>query len=165
MSALISACGNYRYLLTRELGPAPAVATFIMLNPSTADATEDDPTIRKCKGFATRWGCGTIRVVNLFACRTKSPAIIKAHPTPVGPANKRHFDDAIRFAKDRPGFIVCAWGVHGGHRDQDLVVLNWLAVHAVEPVCLGVTKDGHPLHPLLVAYSATLIPYSGRPAV
>src|SRR5262245_37606351 len=114
MAAIISACGNYRYLLTRELSDEPAVATFIMLNPSTANAILDDPTIKKCKGFATLWDCGSIRVVNLFACRTKSPAIMKAHPIPVGPTNKRHFVDAIRYAKGHPGFIVCAWGSHGG---------------------------------------------------
>src|SRR5437879_5851156 len=107
MAAIISACGNYRYLLTRELGPNRRTATFIMLNPSTADAVINDQTIKKCMGFATLWGCGSIRVVNLFACRTKSPAIMKAHAAPVGPENRRHIDDTIRYAKARPGFIVC----------------------------------------------------------
>jgi len=112
MSAIISACGTYRYLLTREFGSSPRIATFIMLNPSTADATVDDQTIRKCIGFSKKWGCGGFRVINLFAVRARDPAEMKKHPAPQGPDNKKHFDEAIRTAKACPhqGPIVCAWG-------------------------------------------------------
>ena len=72
-NAVISACGRYRYLLTRRVGPGTRAVTFIMLNPSTADATRDDPTIRRCIGFARSWGIGGVDVVNLFAFRATEP--------------------------------------------------------------------------------------------
>lgn len=68
-NAVISACGRYRYLLTRQVRPGSRTATFVMLNPSTADATSDDPTIRRCSGFARRLGCGKLVILNLFAVR------------------------------------------------------------------------------------------------
>src|SRR5437588_2477108 len=88
-SAVFSPDGRYRYLLTRRLGRSRRVATFIMLNPSTADAINNDPTIRKCVGFARRWGCGLLQVVNLFALRATEPRVLRAAADPVGPENSR----------------------------------------------------------------------------
>lgn len=163
-SAIISACGNYRYLLTREFGPSRKIATFIMLNPSTADATVDDHTVRKCIGFAKKWECGGIRVVNLFAVRARSPTVMKKHPAPHGPDNKRHFDKAIRTAKNCPhqGPIVCAWGNHGLYLRQDLVVLKWLKAHRVAAMAITITNRGQPGHPLTLSYDLPLIPFCGR---
>src|SRR3954454_15761859 len=91
-NAVISACGRYRYLLSRQVGPGLRTATFIMLNPSTADATNDDPTIRRCIGFARQWGCGRLAVLNLFAVRATDPAEMKRADDPVGPENRDWFD-------------------------------------------------------------------------
>ena len=165
-SAVISGCGIYRYRLTRIIGHGPA-ATFIMLNPSTADADVDDPTIRKCIGFCREWSCGQLQVVNLFAVRATLPSDVKRVRDPVGPENKKAFDEAMRIIHgsgvDKPEPVVCAWGTHGGHRDQDLEVMRWLRGYPkIKPVALGITKHGHPKHPLYVPYSATLVPYAGR---
>jgi hypothetical protein len=164
MRAIISDCGTYRYLLTREFGSSPKIATFIMLNPSTADATADDQTIRKCTGFSMKWGCGGFRVVNLFAVRTRDPAEMKKHPAPHGPENKKYFDEAIRTAKVCPhrGPIVCAWGNHGLHLRQDLVVLEWLDVHQVATMAITITDKGQPGHPLTLSYELPLIPFRGE---
>lgn len=167
--AFISDCGKYRYQLSRTWEPEKAVATFIMLNPSTADGTQDDPTIRKCLGFARQWGCRGLRVVNLFAFRATKPRDMLAADDPVGPDNH----DSVLRAVDAAahlhsgwggpsGPVVCAWGTHGSFMDQDETVLGWLDTVTVRPQALGLTKDGHPKHPLYVPYSATLIRYAGR---
>jgi hypothetical protein len=160
-NAVISPCGAYRYVLTRQVGPGERRATFIMLNPSTADALKDDPTIRRCIGFAQRWGCGQLVVLNLFAFRATDPADLKRAAAPVGPENGAWFDRTL--VDDLSvGPVVCGWGVHGAHLGQDVVVISWLHQFGVRPLALGVTKDGHPKHPLYVPYSAELVPFAGR---
>src|SRR5262245_40859152 len=89
--AVFSSCGTYRYVLRREIGPGDTTATFIMLNPSTADAARDHPTIRRCIGFARRWGCGQLVCLNLFAFRATDPARLKCAADPVGPRNEDWF--------------------------------------------------------------------------
>ncbi len=94
-NAVISECGRYRYVLTRQVGPGTRTATFILLNPSTADANNDDPTIRRCIGFARQWGCGKLTVLNLFAVRATDPQWMKAASDPVGPENKAWFEKTL----------------------------------------------------------------------
>lgn len=159
-SAVISACWRYRYVLTRQVGPGTRTATFIMLNPSTADATTDDPTIRKCIGFARRWGCGQLTVLNLFAFRATDPAEMRRAEDPVGPENQAWLENTLAGIGDGP--VVCGWGVHGEYMDQDLTMLGWLARLGIRPCALAITKDGHPKHPLYVSYSAELLPFAGR---
>lgn len=187
--ATISACGRYRYRLWREwrLWPEPAKwhwwteedgtpvvdgagkqlgeplsCIFIMLNPSTADGAEDDPTIRRCVGYARRWGYDRIDVLNLFAHRATDPRALLAlndADDPVGPDNKRAFERVLY--SGRPvGPIICAWGAHGAHLGQDETALGWLVEH--ERFALGLTKDGHPKHPLYLKSDAAPVPY--RPA-
>jgi hypothetical protein len=156
--AVISACGRYRYLLTRRVGPGPRTATFLMLNPSTADATNDDPTIRRCLGFARRWGCKRLVVLNLFAVRATDPADMKRADDPVGPENPEWFDRTLRALVDGP--VVCAWGVHGAHLGRDQAVLGWLDGYDIKPLALGITREGHPKHPLYLSYGVPLISYS-----
>jgi len=165
-TAVISADGKYRYLLSRQVGPSFKVATFVMLNPSTADAAQDDATIRKCMGFARRWGCGLLQVVNLFAIRSTDPAGIRGAVDPVGPENAVYLRRAVKLLllPRSQGTIVCAWGTHGGFKDQDLVVLKLLDRCKIIPLALGVTRDGHPRHPLYVPYAAPLLPFVGRQA-
>lgn len=144
-SAVISDCGRYRYVLTRTWDAWLPVLVFSMLNPSTADASEDDRTIRRCIGFARREGCGGIAVVNLFAWRSTNPdklPILDAEKT--GPENTEH---VIRTVKGRR--VVVAYGVHfSAHPFVVLPFLELLREHAAGIYCLGTTKNGSPKHPL-----------------
>jgi hypothetical protein len=125
------------------------VLVFLMLNPSTADANHDDPTIRRCIGFAKDRGFGGIDVVNLFAWRATRPSELLAVDDPVGPMNDMH----IRAASEGRT-IVAAWGAGGSHRDR--VAHVWQLIPFEHVVCLGITKHGHPRHPLYVRADAEL---------
>jgi len=156
--AVISPCGLYRYRLTRTWDRELRPAAFVMLNPSTADATVDDPTIRRCVGFAKREGCGGIVVVNLFALRSTDPAGLLAAADPVGPDNDRH----IREAAEQCHPVIAAWGAHGDHDLRNLHVRDMLGEISVGVMCLGTTKGGHPRHPLYVKGDAPLVPWMTR---
>lgn len=153
-SAGISPCGRYRYTLHRlwgEIG-SPRV-NFVMLNPSIADASLDDPTIRKCIGFARRWGFGGLTVTNLFAWRSTDPRGIGADPSHVGPEN----DGFIRAAATFSDRVVFAWGAQPGIARRAAAVTAIVSGLGVVPHRIGPpTKDGHPCHPLMLAYSRTL---------
>lgn len=141
----------YRYWLERSWAETgKGFVNFIMLNPSTADADLDDATVRKCIGFAKRWGYDGLHIVNLFALRATDPKALYSHGDPVGP--------------DNDGFIVAgwlsaektiiAWGKHGSlHLRAESVLAKLGPVHA-----LGLNADGSPRHPLYVPYTAKLIP-------
>lgn len=151
--AVLSDCRRYRYALTRRWAPGP-VALFIMLNPSTADAEVDDPTIRRCIGFAKREGCGALRVENLFAWRaTKPDEMFAQGPMAVGEA-----DAAIcRAVRAVDGPIIAAWGGDRRAEDRAREVVTLLDELGVEVVCLGVTQAGAPRHPLYVRGDARLV--------
>ena len=149
--AFISKCGAYRYLLARTWDRDRPHLPFIMLNPSTADHDEDDPTIRRCIGFAKREGFGGIVVVNLFALRSTDPAALFSHPDPVGPLN----DEALEVIADDHDFAVAAWGAHlMAARRRDAIKLIFPRLK-----CLGRTKHGEPRHPLYVRSDAPLEAY------
>jgi hypothetical protein len=156
MTADISECGQYRYTLTRKTKcPLRWVrpALFIMLNPSTADATKDDPTIRRCISFAEREGCTDLTVVNLFALRATDPRELPKHADPVGPLNDRRIREAIE-AHEKFGIIVAAWGANKFAQERGtLVKFLW----SPNLLCLGKNKDGSPKHPLYVKNDAPLI--------
>ncbi len=158
----ISECGTYRYRLWRYLGPQERVATFIMLNPSTADAVADDPTIRRCAGFARAWDCGRLVVVNLFALRATNPSDMKKHASPIGADNDQHIIATAKASKINGGKLVCAWGAHGSYNGRDRKVLALLKEIGVTPQCLGTTKNGMPKHPLYLAANSALAKYSPR---
>jgi len=156
--AEISPCGQYRYRLRRwDAIPTPELV-WVMLNPSTADGLKDDPTIRKCIGFAERWGFRHITVVNLFAYRATKPTHLTMITDPVGWA---HNDAWIREAtKDPAASIIAAWGRYGDvyqRRVDEVVALIGRALR-----CLGTTKCGQPLHPLMVPYSTIPQPWTAR---
>src|SRR5262245_44648837 len=94
-NAVISNCGRYRHVLTRQVGPGTRTATFILLNPSTADARVNDPTIRRVIGFTRQWGYDRLTVLNLFAVRATDPADLKRADDPVGPENKAWFEKVL----------------------------------------------------------------------
>ncbi|MCL6432844.1 MAG: DUF1643 domain-containing protein [Leptolyngbyaceae cyanobacterium HOT.MB2.61] len=141
--AILDSTEMYRYSLWREWNfYAPRVG-FVMLNPSRADALVDDPTIRRCVGFARAWGFGGLEVVNLFAYRTASPVELSQAVDPVGVEN----DAYLAALGNRVEKIVLAWGNWGKLQGRDRIVLPLFAPH--NPVyCLGITKAGYPRHPL-----------------
>jgi len=141
--------GLYRYTLTRGWDWAAPRIVFIMLNPSTADAARDDPTIRRCMGFARRWGFGVLHVVNLFAFRTSHVRQLRPAADPIGPGNDRSIVRALRCADA----VLAAWGRHGRWRGRDEAVLARLAGRA-GVYCLGLTTSGDPRHPLYVRADA-----------
>ena len=157
-SAVISDCGLYRYALTRSWCVGPRM-TFIMLNPSTADAHINDPTIRRCIGFARREGMGGITVVNLFAFRATDPKQLTKAEDPVGPENAKHIKDALDrgYGKDYP--VVCAWGASDRAAKGSGLIKHWLVECGSRVVFLGQTATGAPGHPLYIKASAPLIPY------
>lgn len=137
----------YRFRLTRTWNPDERRINFLMLNPSTADAFELDPTVRRCVGFARRWGFGSLEVTNIFAFRATDPTVLVAEAEPVGAGNDQAILDAALTA-DR---VVVAWGARGTHRGRGEEVAALLADIGVRPVALRVTKHGHPAHPLYLA--------------
>jgi hypothetical protein len=143
-TATISACGTYRYDLRRRWDPAKPTCLFVMLNPSTADATADDPTIRRCVGFAAGWGYGELIVVNLFASRATDPADLRKHRSPVGPAN----DATIAAQARRADFHVAAWGMYGALHGRGAEVRRRFTEWGIPLHHLGLTREGHPRHPL-----------------
>lgn len=151
--------GRYRYSLWRIWDQTLPSCTWIMLNPSTADAEMDDPTIRRCMAFAKSWGCGGIYVVNLFAFRATDPQALKSATGDIcGPDNEHWVREAISAAKGGP--IVAAWGTHGRFRDEDQRMMYFLRMELdVQVQCLGRTKDGHPRHPLYVSAATKLEPF------
>lgn len=151
--AVISKCGEYRYLLSRIWDDGMPFVGFLMLNPSTADASFDDPTIRRCIGFARQWGYGGLFVANLFAIRGADPTIIKMHSNPVGPDN----DTAIIGMADSVSEVICAWGAHGSHLSRDESVCRMLAGRRLSTIKR--TKDGSPGHPLYVKSTADRSPF------
>ncbi|WP_434577625.1 DUF1643 domain-containing protein [Pseudomonas sp. Z1-6] len=147
MTAIISECGTYRYQLTRpgDMHADKGTALFLMLNPSTADATLDDPTIRRCRAFASTWGCNGITVANLYALRATNPADLWKAFDPVGPENDWYLRHLAREHTD----VVCAWGANAQPERAEIVTRLLLGAGA-RLWCLGTTKDGHPRHPLYV---------------
>lgn len=159
MSAVISRCGEYRYTLDRPRGilvsPATrATAVFCMLNPSTADDENDDPTIRRCRGFMERWGSAGLLVVNLYALRSTDPRALWEHADPVGPEN----DHWLHRAAGEGGEVVCAWGANA-KPDRVRIAVALFRAAGARLLCLGTTKDGHPRHPLYVRGGQPLVPW------
>ena len=160
-TATISRDEQYRYDLTRPLYDRRLPdCIFIGLNPSTADAKEDDPTIRRCKGFALSWGCGRLVMLNLFAFRATSPNNLFAAKDPIGPRNNSVLRGWLAKPDIKQDIVVCAWGVHGSFMDQDLSVPRLIRDAGHQPFCLGLTKDGHPRHPLYLRKDTKLIPFN-----
>lgn len=153
--AIISGCGTYRYHLWRRWDTDLPTMIFVMLNPSKADAVDDDPTIRRCIGFAKRERCGGISVRNVFALRSTDPKALLTHPDPVGPDNYEHLIHARGCSLLT--VMVAAWGKRvGGKRLRDGYCNAAAACCINKAYCLGTTKDGDPRHPLYLPANAPL---------
>lgn len=156
--------GVYRYALYRQLdGPYSGVPGYecnllwLMLNPSTADHEVDDATIRRVMGFSRRFGADACTVVNLFALRSTDPRYLRGHPDPVGPYN----DQVLTTMSSAAQRVVCAYGALGAFQDRAQHVLKLLRGTGSALLALGVTKDGHPRHPLYLPNAAELQDFVG----
>lgn len=142
-AATFSDCGKFRYTLSRTIGPGPLRHGWIMLNPSTADATTDDPTIRRCIGFSRRECAASLVVTNLFAFRATDPRDLKAAKYPVGPENDHHIGKLLETCH----LVIAAWGAHA----PDWRVREVVKLAGGSPLwCIGRTSKGQPRHPLMV---------------
>ena len=151
--AVISECGKYRYLLRRVWDYAKPRALFIMLNPSTADAKQDDATIRSCVRLLARLGYGSMEVTNLMAWRATKPDDIPDKPTLVmGSDNSRIIEAAVH----RCDIVICAWGAHPYARRFAGGVLDIISLHRPAAYCFGKTKAGAPKHPLYIKSGSML---------
>ena len=148
-TAVYSDCERYRYLLTRVWDPAGRKALFVMLNPSTATEVQNDPTVERCERRARALGFGAFRVTNIFAFRATDPRVMRAESDPVGPGN----DAAIAESAPWADQIICAWGTHGEHLGRGPEVERLLRATGRPLYHLGLSKAGHPKHPLYIGYA------------
>lgn len=154
-SSIASPDNRYRYTLWRDLENdllGSGIMLFVGLNPSTADASADDPTIRRLKSFAIGFGFARLAVGNLFAYRTSNPAEMLQARDPIGPDNDRHLRELIGMSN----VVLCGWGTDGKHRGRDREVMSMIGDKAH---CLAVNLDGSPTHPLYLRSDSILKPY------
>jgi len=142
--AKISPCGKYRFYLQRSWDVTKKAVAFICLNPSTADETLDDPTVRRCVNYAKSWGYGTFYMLNLFAYRATDPKKMKSADRPIGNMN----DFWIESITSECDMTICAWGNDGGHLNRSDRVCFLMNEFGVEPHALVVNVSGEPSHPL-----------------
>jgi hypothetical protein len=145
---------RYRYSLERVWGDGKTRALFIGLNPSTADATHDDPTVRRCVGFARRFGYSGLLLGNLFAARCTVPLELRGFPDPVGPENDQFLGSLLA----RSDLVIAAWGNHGLYLGRGDAVFKRLTTAR----CFGLTKRGQPRHPLYVRADTALVVMARR---
>ena len=153
-TAEISECGRYRYRLTRRWDESRPAVMFVMLNPSTADACQDDPTISCCIRFARDWGYGELLVGNLFALRSSDRGALLRSDDPVGPDN----DDALLDLVQSAALVIAAWGNDGAFMRRNEAVLRLLPTRFY---ALKLTQRGHSSHPLRLPSGVAPFPYSG----
>jgi hypothetical protein len=146
--AVYSDCECYRYALTRAWDDSAPRLAFVMLNPSKATERHNDPTVERCERRARALGFGAFRVTNIFAWRDTDPRALRRAADPVGPAN----DDSLLAAAAWADRIIAAWGTHGAHLGRGAQVADLLRQTGTPLLTLGLTKDGHPRHPLYVSY-------------
>ena len=147
--ANFSKCRKYRYALWRTWDDSKPYAMFIGLNPSTADETEDDPTINRCINYSKDWGYGGLCMVNLFAYRATDPSVMMASSDPIGSDN----DNWIEKLSKEAGVIVAAWGNDGSHMARSKYIMDSVP----NLMCLKINKAGEPAHPLYQPGSVTPI--------
>ncbi|MEN8896019.1 MAG: DUF1643 domain-containing protein [Yoonia sp.] len=148
-TAIYSDCECYRYALTRSWDNSGKRALFVMLNPSTATEVQNDPTVERCERRSRALGFGAFRVTNIFAWRDTDPRKMRAARDPIGPHNDATIRDGAAWADT----VIAAWGTHGAHLGRGPKVEAMLRGTPHPIFSLGLTKDGHPKHPLYIAYT------------
>ena len=155
-TAVYSDCERYRYSLTRVWDAGGKRALFVMLNPSTATEVQNDPTVERCERRARALGFGAFRVTNIFAWRDTDPRAMRRAADPVGPGN----DSAILEGADWADRVIAAWGTHGAHLGRGPAVEALLRGTGQPLYHLGLSKAGHPKHPLYIAYARQPEPWA-----
>lgn len=150
----------YRYRLWRRWSEGPLLMV-VGLNPSTADETQDDPTVRRCIGFAKAWGYAGLMMTNAFAFRATNPKVMLAAPDLAWSENLAIVDREAERVIRGDGAVLAAWGNHGSHRIQSRCLRQRLHLCGDGVACLGLTKSGEPLHPLYLATKTKPIPFIG----
>ena len=154
--AAFSRCRRWRYLLWRRWDASRPAANFLMLNPSTADERQLDPSCTRARVYAEKWGFGALIVTNLFGWRATDPEEMKAARDPVGRGN----DEAILQAAGEARLVVCAWGNHGSHLERSGAVLALLAQKKVVLTFLRRNASGEPAHPLYLPGALHPLPWT-----
>lgn len=150
----ISLCQNYRYSLSRIWDESKSLVLFIGLNPSTADEQDDDPTLRRCIGFAKNWGYGGVCMANLFAYRATQPKDLKLASDPIGPDN----DEWLVKLTKQADIVIAAWGNDGAFLNRSSAVQAMIPnIH-----CLKINKSGEPAHPLYQPAAAKPFVFSSK---
>lgn len=147
-TAIYSDCERYRFALTRTWDAGADRVLFVMLNPSKATEIQNDPTVERCERRARALGFGAFRVTNIFAWRETDPRLMRKAQDPIGPDNDMAIRDGVAWA-DR---VIAAWGAHGAHLDRGAAVAALLRQTGKPLHTLGLTKHGHPKHPLYISY-------------
>lgn len=158
MSAVISNCGKFRYRLGRRWADGGLALSYVMLNPSTADAEQDDATIRRCIRFAKDHDFNALEVVNLYAFRATDPADLRKAGYPVGPEN----DHQIIQALTESHAVCVAWGANVAGLERPQIVLPLIRRVFATTFCLGITRSGYPAHPLMLPSSRRLQPFTAK---
>jgi hypothetical protein len=158
-TATFDETGQYRYQLTRCWQAHGPKVAFIMLNPSRADAQQDDPTLSACIQFAQRWEYASLSVVNLFGYCTAQPAVLKTVADPVGPENDGYLLSAVKEAER----VVLAWGNGGELAGRDRTILALLHPYQTKLSYLQLNRSGQPRHPLYINRSSPLRPFVCSP--
>ena len=148
-TATYSDCERYRYSLTRVWDADRGKISFVMLNPSTATEYQNDPTVERCERRARALGFGAFCVTNIFAWRDTDPRKMHAATDPVGPQNDAYILQAVNWAD----MVLAAWGSHGDHLNRGAQVQGLLHQTRAQIYHLGLTKAGHPKHPLYIGYA------------
>lgn len=155
-TAVYSDCERYRYSLTRVWDDAGRRVNFVMLNPSTATEVLNDPTVERCERRARTLGYGGFAVTNIFAWRDTQPKALRAAVDPVGADNDVAIADRALWAHD----VIAAWGTHGAHLDRGRQVAALLGTLGRPLFHLGLSKLGHPKHPLYLPYKQNPEPWA-----
>jgi hypothetical protein len=160
-TAILSEDGKYRYRLSREWGTGAGRVSWLMMNPSTADALVDDATIRKCVEFSQRWGFNALDVINLYSLRSRDPKVLLTIQKEEldGPEADIHYHNVLH----NSSLLVLAWGCESTLKSLGIVKLSSNVVNDVKRwypklivKCLGQSKTGNPYHPLMLAYDTPL---------
>ena len=157
-NAVISECRTYRYTLSRVWDTNFPKLGIVMLNPSRADALKDDPTIRRCVGFAKRWKFGSLVVVNVYSARLTNPEYLQIIGEPIGPETERYFKESLTDAE----MVLLAWGsnIKGNQAAHAIQWLQEVNTNGKRFVHLGLTKDGQPKHPLYIKSDTVPQPFN-----
>ena len=152
-TALYSDCERYRYALTRTWDSEGKRLLYIMLNPSKATEVQNDPTVERCERRARALGFGAFQVTNIFAWRETDPFKMRQAREPIGPDNDATILAGVSWADQ----VLAAWGTHGAHQDRGPQMATILHDTDKPVFTLGLSKHGHPKHPLYISYAQPLI--------